>query len=751
MSKYQKNNTNIINNTKNKNNLQENKEKHSSLYIKSLLQKLLLNSLEYPLTKLEISNSQQTNDLSLIFKNFENFDQQISSFNQNFKNQESKIEITDKTEKNDKTDKNKSIQNIIKNSVSKDNIKKTIINTNTSNNTNTNTNYKKLFNKSITTRGSLNNHPSQLTERISKNNDKEKKLDTSNINVNMNKTQIIRNSRNSTKQSMNFAQKQNNTKTNSIIKNSIVLTDYNSNDNPTLFVKKINKKQNLNNSNPLSISIDNKKNKKKKLNKTFTGTENNHNNNNTQKNNHKIENQTKIKKNLLKSNNEKNKQNKFIDTYSISNNNNTINNINNNTINNHKNYNNKSCEPPIKNSAIRKNDIIHKEKDQINNVRNIVKLVDDVNQNISQILNKGSNSHRKSIHKHPTVYNDLNSVISNLNNKILKGIKKSFQNSINENKKLNCYVSNKKNNIKLNIFSSKKVNVTPYRNDFNAKNKKNEKYKINSSKVVNEVSTTSFTSSKDLKKIINFCKIKKNKIILIEIVDNKLLNSILKYLTMKESLLFLSANKILLKERNDYLIQIKNDIIKLANLNDNESLEDKINLFQILYSKDELSKNPKNFKISNETLEFLKKLKKKNNISNFCNDFINFYRILFILLNENKIYNIINNKEFLAKCIEYYRKDNIGSFLIRKSKLFDFSPKNIYLIKKVINGNDDKLFNIHCEQNSFNECVRYLVKDILEYCGIIDDKDSDPNIMVNAISFNKMQVEKIEQIIEKYA
>ena len=57
----------------------------------------------------------------------------------------------------------------------------------------------------------------------------------------MNKTQIIRNSRNSTKQSMNFAQKQNNTKTKSIIKNSIVLTDYNSNDNPTLFVKKINK------------------------------------------------------------------------------------------------------------------------------------------------------------------------------------------------------------------------------------------------------------------------------------------------------------------------------------------------------------------------------------------------------------------------------------------------------------------------------------------------------------------------------
>ena len=731
MSKYQENKINVIYVSNDKNNLHQNKEKQSSLYIKSLIQKLLQNSLEYPLSKLEISNSQQIKDLSLLSKNFESFNQQISSFRQNFNEQELKKEILDKI---DKTYKSKTK----KNSISKDHIKKTIANTNTANTKISK--YKKIFNKCVTSRGPLVNHNSQLTERKLKKNDNEKKLEISNININMNKTQIIFNSRNSIKQTTKFSQKQNNTKSNSLTKNNCVITDYNSNGHPnqSILLNKKNEKKQLNNSAVLPALIDNKKNTTTKLNKTLTNDDNNnHNNNNkTEKKNHR----TKIKKNLLKPNNNKNKQNKFIDTYNI-------NNTNNNTDNNN-NFANKSCEPSIKNSIIKKNDTINEEKDKMENVENIVKLVDDVNQNISEILTKGGNSHRKSVHQHPPAYPDLNSVISNLNNKILKGIKKTFQNSSNENNDLNNYVSSKKNKVGFNISSSKKVNETPFKNELNAKNKKLDMHKFNSSKVINEITKTNFsTNNEEIKKKINFTKIK-NITMIFENWDFKLLNSILKYLTMKESLFLLSANKNLLKERNIYLNLLKNDIIKIANLNNNETIEDKINLYQVLYTTDELNGNPKNFKISADTLEYLEKLKADNNIPNFCNNFISFYRILLILLNENTIYNTLNNKEFLAKCLGYFYNDDIGSFLIEKSNIFDFAPKNIYLIKKVINENKIKSFNIDCEQNSFNECVKYLVKDALEYCGIIDDKNIEPNIMINGILFNKMQIEKIEQIIK---
>ena len=89
-------------------------------------------------------------------------------------------------------------------------------------------------------------------------------------------------------------------------------------------------------------------------------------------------------------------------------------------------------------------------------------------------------------------------------------------------------------------------------------------------------------------------------------------------------------------------------------------------------------------------------------------------------------------------------------FLLKNLKFLIFSPKNIYLIKKIINGYDEKLFNIGCEENSFNECVKCLVKDALEYCGVVDDQNSEPNIMLNGILFNKMQIEHIDQIIKKH-
>ena len=177
--------------------------------------------------------------------------------------------------------------------------------------------YKKIFNKCVTSRGPLVNHNSQLTERKLKKNDNEKKLEISNININMNKTQIIFNSRNSIKQTTKFSQKQNNTKSNSLTKNNCVITDYNSNGHPnqSILLNKKNEKKQLNNSAVLPALIDNKKNTTTKLNKTLTNDDNNnHNNNNkTEKKNHR----TKIKKNLLKPNNNKNKQNKFIDTYNI--------------------------------------------------------------------------------------------------------------------------------------------------------------------------------------------------------------------------------------------------------------------------------------------------------------------------------------------------------------------------------------------------------------------------------------------------
>ena len=63
------------------------------------------------------------------------------------------------------------------------------------------------------------------------------------------------------------------------------------------------------------------------------------------------------------------------------------------------------------------------------------------------------------------------------------------------------------------------------------------------------------------------------------------------------------------------------------------------------------------------------------------------FRALFILMGETKITDIEDNSQFWIKCAKYLKRDGIdkiGSFILEKSKVFDFSHKTIYLLNKLL-------------------------------------------------------------------
>ena len=87
------------------------------------------------------------------------------------------------------------------------------------------------------------------------------------------------------------------------------------------------------------------------------------------------------------------------------------------------------------------------------------------------------------------------------------------------------------------------------------------------------------------------------------------------------------------------------------------------------------------------------KLFKEKNLDSKLSDIYIVYRILFILMNETKIATIEDDEIFWKKCIEYLNnngKDEIGSFILAKSKEFDFSHKNIFLMNKLLVGMKEK-------------------------------------------------------------
>ena len=160
-----------------------------------------------------------------------------------------------------------------------------------------------------------------------------------------------------------------------------------------------------------------------------------------------------------------------------------------------------------------------------------------------------------------------------------------------------------------------------------------------------------------------------------------------------------------------------------------------------------------------KALEILNDIKYKDIFKNKdlippLNEILIVYRIFFQLMKDNNLNKIKDDKIFWKKATEYILlncKDNLGDFFNNSLNNFDLSYRNIYEIRKIVHGNEDKIKPvIYSNLCGTTGLVIFLIKDVLEYLGIIINyKKNIPGIMIKYLEYINNNKNKVENYINK--
>jgi len=171
------------------------------------------------------------------------------------------------------------------------------------------------------------------------------------------------------------------------------------------------------------------------------------------------------------------------------------------------------------------------------------------------------------------------------------------------------------------------------------------------------------------------------------------------------------------------------------------------------YSKDDLSKEIPPLNITRGTLKAVEMLnegmynKLFNNISQPNDDIIMPYQVFYQFIN-NKIAEIKDTKEFWEQSCKFLQSESngkIGDYFNNSTKNFNFSDENIYKISRLIIGKEKKISpGYYSKLCGSTGLVLFLIKDALEYAGIIVEKKTLP---ARIYKNNKYITEKLKEKI----
>ena len=352
-------------------------------------------------------------------------------------------------------------------------------------------------------------------------------------------------------------------------------------------------------------------------------------------------------------------------------------NINENNIINHVKNNNSSSE--------------------LNDIQNIVKLVDNVNQNITKLLNNNNNSNMNN-----------NSIDFSLNNNLRNSA--LFSNEININSKKNEFTLKKK-------YLSKKEKV----------------------KEINVIEL--FKKDNNIfKNILKYLSQKES--IYFYSMNNYLNKGRIKYFDNKKEELLSRLNL-----KKDETLEKK--INEIKNLFSEEDLSQR-KKFEITQETRELIKKMNNEEYIDELKNFKTNDKANENINII-------FKILFIFLGEENIYITKNNDIFWKKCLHYFDEKcsgKIGDFLLQKIPFFKFDTKEFNRIENLLKENKTEIIN-EMKQNT-NYLIIPLIKESLEYFGIIfSQQKTEGSLYIkilrkNQIIINYLNNLKVRYFLSKY-
>ena len=241
--------------------------------------------------------------------------------------------------------------------------------------------------------------------------------------------------------------------------------------------------------------------------------------------------------------------------------------------------------------------------------------------------------------------------------------------------------------------------------------------------------------------------------------NNKIINNLSLFMDEGTQYNFFSCNKKLTKYLNEKLMTSIETLKSKNNISSSSTIQDQINAIKLKYKKEELTTEPE-FSLSRATVKAIEMLNSDvyNKIFRNKEDYptlfeiILIYRIFFQLLKDSNLNSIKDDKLFWAEVSDYILKNNNGStgeFFKNSIKNFDFSAKNLYEVKKLVSGHEDKIkpsaVSKICQTTGL---IIFMIKDTLEYVGIIDSKKSVPALKLKVLEYIGELQTKIESYIE---
>ncbi len=383
-----------------------------------------------------------------------------------------------------------------------------------------------------------------------------------------------------------------------------------------------------------------------------------------------------------------------------------------------------------------------------------------------------------------------NSNIKNKNNNknILSEKKNSKRNTINnsftyEQNKNNVSMRAKssitqRNTIKNSSNKKNIVNTNPNNKDI--KNKINFKSKLNKSMMIirpkkpQEIQAEILDIQQQIKKVENVVgnaekyniikrnktspgKLKKQIIDLSKYFDNIdnsniIINNIIKFTNKNDSIKLISLNK---KNCKKSRIKYFEDKIKEII---NKDIEDEIEEIEKEHDEDLKLEIPK-FQLSKGSIKAIGLLNQElyvkiffdNGLPKNFEEIIDIYRILAQLIKNENLINIKNNKDFWREfCIWFILegKNKLGVFINQLINQFDFSKENITLIKRIVNNTYYKIIPaIYSNLCITTGLIVFIIKDALEYCGIIINKKKTPiKVIYEDLKKEKENIKILEEM-----
>ena len=234
------------------------------------------------------------------------------------------------------------------------------------------------------------------------------------------------------------------------------------------------------------------------------------------------------------------------------------------------------------------------------------------------------------------------------------------------------------------------------------------------------------------------------------------------FLDKKSKFKYFSCSKLLIRQLAYYLDETYQKILNINDISNSSTIDSRISNIKNKYKGEDFDSPKYAFSLSSYTVKALDLLDDNSynkiftikNLEPPLDQIILIYRIFFQLIDKEELVDIESDKKFWEKTRNYILKNNnnkTGTFFRDYISEFDFTRKNIYKLKMLISGKEDKLkpstYENICKTTGL---VNFIIKDSLEYCGLIpnEKKIVMPSVIIDYLVYLKKVIKRTKEYLD---